>query len=298
MIKFILKKFPDLERYNQVLWAVIGSGVVASVVFTVIAGLAAILLSLINSGQSGMQVAVIDENAAEGIERKSSLYDFCQPLDVHDTPYQLIRVVSDRFSVLKVAAEMKVSKRAYNSYSDEAPAYGACGIHGSNRSTGMVNVIIRHVDNNSMRLLLKENAVIRVVEYPQPPVKREYGENAVAFPPAGVLYWEIAFEDSNSDNMIDELDDLGAYFSDPDGHNLERITPASSRVLEKSYDRKRNLLTMRILRDTNSDKILDDKDKPSLIEVSVAKRKMIHEVLDSKTLTGLMHQAEPKRQIQ
>lgn len=291
----ILKRFPGLERYNQIVWAIIGSGVVVAVTVSVLVGLAAMLYSMLHSDRGGMEIAVIDENAAQGAERKSSLYDFCQPLAVYGAPYQLIRVVSDQFAVRKMAAEFKARKSAYESYSPE-PNYGACGIYGSDRRTGTINIIVRNVEDNSVHLLLKENAVIQSVEYPQPPAKNEYGKTAEDFPPTGTLYWEIAFEDSNNDSVIDEKDDLGAYLSNPDGSQLARITPSQSRVLEKSYDRKRNLLTMRILRDTNSDKVLDDKDKPSLIEVGVAERKMIREVLDSKMLTGMMQQAEPKRQ--
>ncbi len=296
MMQSILKRFPGLERYNQIVWAIIGSGVVVAVTVSILVGLAAMLYSMLHSDRGGMEIAVIDENAAQGTERKSALYDFCQPLAVYGAPYQLIRVVSDQFAVRKMAAESRVRKSAYESYAPE-PNYGACGIYGSDRRTGTVNVIVRNVDDNSVHLLLKENAVIQSVEYPQPPAKNEYGKSADDFPPVGTLYWEIAFEDSNNDSVIDEKDDLGAYLSTPDGGQLERITPAQSRVLEKSYDRKRNLLTMRILRDTNNDKVLDDMDKPSLIEVDVAKRKMIREVLNSKTLTGMMQQAEPKRQI-
>lgn len=296
MMQSILKKFPVLERYNQIVWAIIGSGVVAAVMVSVLIGLAAMFYSVLHSGRGGMQVAVIDEDAAHGIERKSTLYDFCQPLAVYQSSYQLIRVVSDQFTVRKAAAASKERKSNFDSYS-ESPVYGACGLHGSDRQTGVVNVIVRNVDDNSMHLLLKENAVIHSMEYPQVPAKNEYGKGAEDFPPTGALYWEIAFEDSNNDGVIDEKDDLGAYLSNPDGSQLERITPAQSRVLEKSYDKKRNLLTLRTLRDTNSDKVLDENDKPSLIEVNVAKRKMIREVLDSKALIGMMQQAEPKRQV-
>lgn len=291
-----MKRFPGLERYNQIVWALIGSGIVAVVAVSILIGVVATLYSMFHSDRGGMEVAVIDGDAAQGSGRKSSLYDFCQPLAVHGSPYQLIRVVSDQLAVGKIAAVSKSRQDSFSSYS-ESLDYGACGIYGSDRRMGTVNVIVRNADDNSMHLLLKENAVIQSVEYPQPPAKNEYGKNEEDFPPAGTLYWEIAFEDGNNDGVIDEKDDLGAYLSDPDGSRLERITPAQSRVLEKSYDRKRNLLMMRILRDTNDDKVLDEKDKPSLIEVDVAKRKMIREVLDSKTLIGMMRQAEPKRQI-
>jgi hypothetical protein len=296
MMQSILKRFPALERYNQIVWALIGSGVIAVVVVSILIGLAAMFYSMLHSGRGGMQVAVIDEDISHGVERKSALYDFCQPLAVHESPYQLIRVVSDQFAVKKAATASKARKSNFDGYS-ESPVYGACGIYGSDRQTGTVNVIIRNVDDNSMHLLLKENAVIHSMEYPQPRAGNESDKNAEDFPPSGTLYWEIAFEDSNNDGLIDEKDDLGAYLSNSDGSQLERITPAQSRVLEKSYDKKRNLLTLRILRDINNDKVLDDQDKPSLIEVNVAKRKMIREVLDSKMLINMMQQAEPKRQI-
>lgn len=53
---------------------------------------------------------------------------------------------------------------------------------------------------------------------------------------------------------------------------------------------------LRVLRDTNHDKALDDEDKASLIEVSVAKRKMTQEVLDPAMLAKMMREAEPKWQ--
>lgn len=289
----ILNRFPKLERYNQIIWGIIGSGVVAAVAVSILIGLVSMFYSMLHSRGGGMQVAMIEENGTPGSERKSVLYDFCQPLAVHGSSYQLIQVVSDQFAVNKVSDKSRVSKLAYESYSP-APAYGACHIYGSDLQSGTVNVIIRNVDTDSMKLLLKENAVIQSVEYPQPPTGREQEE---MFPPVGTLYWEMSVEDGNGDGVIDTKDDAGAFLSNLDGGKPERITPAPSRVLEKSYDGKRKLLTLRILRDTNQDKVLDEEDKPSLIEVNVAKRKMIREILDSKALTGMMQLAEPRRQI-
>jgi hypothetical protein len=285
----ILKKFPDLERYNQILWAVIGSGIVIGVALSFLAGVAALLISLLDFDRSGMEVTVTDDTS-EGAERGDILYDFCQPLDVYNSPYQLIRVVSNKFAIKKIPSASKLEERGL--YTDLMPSTDGCGIHGSDLPTGAVNFIIRNVDSNSMYLFLKENAVIYAMEYPRP---RE--EVAAMFPPPGVLYWEISFKDSNGDSRIDLLDDTGAYLSDLDGLRLERITPPLSRVLEKTYDAKRNILTLRILGDMNNDGVLNGEDRPSLIEVSVSQRIMIREILNSKNLINLMHQAEPEREM-
>lgn len=295
-MRAILKRLPGVERYNQIVWAIIGSGVVAVVVFSITAGVAAMLYSAYTS-RTGMQVAVVEEGGGAPTGGHSGAhYDFCQPVAVYGSPYQLIRVVSDQL-VVRQAAVVSESKRkaAYSSYASE-PDYGSCRIHGSERQTGTVNVIVRHAGGDSMRLLLKENAIIQEMEYPQPPDDRDSSDGRVTFPPAGTLYWEIAFGDSNDDKVIDSKDDLGAYLSDADGNNMVRITPEQSRVLEKTYDSKRNMLMLRILRDTNHDKALDDEDKASLIEVSVAKRKMTQEVLDPAMLAKMMREAEPKWQ--
>ena len=67
-------------------------------------------------------------------------------------------------------------------------------------------------------------------------------------------------------------------------------------ALEKTYDGKRDRLLLRIVRDTNADKVLDTQDTPSLIEVSVTQRKLASEVLDATRLIEYMRAAEPKRQ--
>lgn len=296
MLRWVLSKFSRVERFNQIVWAIIGAGIIAMVAVLLIAGLVVVISSMINSGRGGMPVAMVQENAPDEPGNKPSHYDICMPLAVRGSPYQLIRVVSDQFLVRKTNARGKFKKMASDSYSEE-PVYGACSIYGSSKQTGVVNVIVRHAVDNSMHLLLKENAVIKALDYPHPTDKNEYDESPDNFPPVGTLYWEIAFEDSNSDAVFDDEDDFGAYLSSPDGSRLVRITPEHSRVLEKSYDKERKLLLLRILRDTNNDKVLDEADKPSLIEVNVVERKMTREVLDAQTLAGMMRHAEPKQLI-
>jgi hypothetical protein len=283
----------DLDRYNGILWAAVGTLVLLIVVVSVLVALAGMLYSLVKPDHGGVPVAMVENDARDGSPRKPAVYDFCQPVAVYGSPYQFIRVVSDRFVVRNKPAVLP--EKRYGSYSSEAPSYDTCGIYGSDRPSAVINVMVRNADNGATHLVLKENAVVHTLEYPQLPAKGNAEESAWSFPPPGVLYWEIALDDSNGDNVIDERDDLGAYLSGPDGHNLVRITPESSRVLEKTYDRKRNVQTLRIVRDTNNDKTIDEKDSPSLIEVNVAQRKMTGEILNAKGLTEFMRQAEPKR---
>jgi hypothetical protein len=290
-------KLPKLERYNQIVWSVVGTGLLMIAALMLIVGFAAMLSSLLKPERGAMPVTMV-EDGTDGSPRQAALYDFCQPVSVYGTPYQFIRVVSDRFVVRNTPVARRSKSKGYDSYSSEAPSYETCDIHGSDHPSAMVNVLVRHTGNGVVHLMLKENAVIHTFEYPQPPNSEKYQDTAPLFPPPGVLYWEIAFEDSNGDYVIDERDDLGAYLSGPDGRDLVRITPKPSRVLEKTYDGKRNILVLRIVRDTNMDKALDDQDTPSLMEVNVAQRKMTSEVLDAARLIEFMRAAEPKRQTQ
>ncbi len=291
MVKIM--KLPNLEHYNQIIWAIVGTGVLVVAAVSIFAATTALLYALLKSDSGGVPVAVVDDNAPADPGREVAQYDFCHPLAVDGSRYQLIRVASDRLVVRNKPARLR--KPGY-SYSSEADTYDTCGLFGSKDPTAIVNVLVRHADTGVMHLVLKENAVVQTLEYPQPRRNREDAESADAFPPAGVLYWEIASEDSNGDGVIDEEDDVGTYLSDIDGHNFARITPKPSRVLEKTYDKKRNTLLLRILLDSDGDGNLDDNDTPTLIESSVGQRKITREVLDSKTLTKVMREAEPKSQ--
>lgn len=283
-------KLPKLERYNQIVWAIVGTGVLAVAAISILVAAAAMLYALIKDDSGGVPVAIVDDNLRADPERKAARYDFCHPIAVDGSPYQLIRVASNRLVVRNKPA--KLAQRGYGSFSSEAVRYDSCGLFGGDEPGAVVNVLVRQADTGAMHLVLKENAVVQAFEYPQP---RGRYEPPNAFPPAGTLYWEIAADDSNADGVIDEKDDVGAYLSDIDGRNLARITPKRSRVLEKTYDEKRKVLLLRILPDTNADGTLDDKDQPALIESSVAQRKMMREVLDNATLNKVMRNAEPKR---
>lgn len=294
MLRWLRSRFSPVERFNQIVWAIIGTGIVGLAAVLLIAGLVALVSSMVSRHSAGLPVAMVEGEATDEQGKKSAQYDICMPLEMRGSSYQLIKVVSDQFVIRNVKSRMKLAKVSGDSYL-EAPVSNGCRIYGSNRQTGVVNVILRDPASNAMRLMLKENAQIRVMDYPQPLAKNSYGADADAFPPDGAIYWEIAFEDTNKDGEFDEKDDIGAYLSDLDGSHMTRITPAHSRVLERSYNKARNVLMMRILKDGNNDQSLDETDKPSLIEVSVAARQMTREVLDAQTLTGMLRQSEPKR---
>lgn len=284
-------KRPTLERYNQIVWAVVGTGVLAAVASGLLAAAAVLIYNAVKDDAGAVTVDVVDDPATSGARPKSARYDFCQPISVDGSPYQLIQIVSDRLLVRHVPAGLKQS--ASRNYSSEAAVHNGCSLYGSTDPAAVVNVLVRHADTGDTRLALKANAVVRALEYPQPEHQRPFVGNT--FPPKGVLYWEIAADDSNGDGVIDDEDDVGAFLSDVDGNNRVRITPTPSRVLEKTYDEKRNVLLLRILTDTNADGRLGDDDVPALIESSVTRRKVIREVLDNKALTELMSAAEPKR---
>lgn len=286
-------KLPNLERYNQVILAIIGTGTLVMVMVGLSIGTIEIIGNVLRHTDA-LPVAVVDEDGSGDTKRDLAQYDFCQPISVPRSPYQLIRVSSDKFVVRNIAvAKPKISKGFSSSDEYGSSQFETCGYNRRGNPSAVVNVLVRNANNGKMHLALDENAVIYTLEFPT----ERIGDvsDSADFPPVGMLFWEMAYTDSSGDGVIDEDDDVGAYLSDADGRNLQRITPIPSRVLERTYDKKNNMLLLRILRDTNGDKKIDDEDSVSLVESSLTTRTMIREILDKKTLSELMLNAEPKQ---
>jgi len=291
-------KLPKIERYNQFIWALIGTGVVILGAIGVFFAASEIIHS-IRSEPGGLPVAVVDEDGKAAGQQQAAQYDFCQPIQVSGSPYQLIRVSSNRLVIRNaIVTKLKAAHDRYSEYGVYkmgAVVSDTCGFDNRDQVSAVVNVLVRDANTGAMHLALSENAVIHQLDFPtERSANNTYSED---FPPPGVLYWEIAFADSNSDGVIDDTDDIGAYLSDADGRNMKRITPEPSRVLEKTYDKSRNRLLMRVLRDSNGDGKLGEEDHTLLVESSVAQRTILREVLDNKTLSELMRSAEPKKQM-
>lgn len=285
-----MKEKLTLARYNGILWAVIGTALALGIAALVTIVVGAAVNKLFKS--DNVPVFVADDTEQGAAVRAPAHYDFCHPIAVYGSPYQLLRVVTDRLAVRGVPTAL--NKRDIGSYGSGAPSYEqACGLYGSDQPSALTNVLVRHADTGKMHLALKENAAVKAFEYPEAP--SSINAQAPSFPPPGTLYWEIAFTDNNGDRIIDEQDDIGAHLSDLDGKNLTRVTPKMSRVLEKSYDQRRALLLLRIVSDTNGNGKLDDADAPSLLEVNVPKRIIVREILNRQSLQAFMLPAEPAR---
>lgn len=269
-MKFRIK----LERYNQIVWAVIGSGALLIAAIGAIAAVAAML----SSGQRGVPVEVVEDDPAKTQAAANIRVDICPPISVDGTPYQLIAVAVDRIIIKNRVLPAKRAKGFVSSYNDEANL-GGCGSHGEGSMSATGNVLIHDTRTGTMRPLLAQNALVRHMEYPVPPVKPAERR---AFPPPGVLYWEIGAGDTNGDGVLDEHDDIGAYLSDIDGTKLTRITPPGSRVVGKTYDETRRRLYLKIVQDTDGNKTLDDKDSSALIEVDVERRRIVGTILDAR----------------
>lgn len=284
-------KIPSLDGYNRVMFAVIGTGVVVMVTIGLVAAAVKVTGSLFGDSRA-MPVAA--GNGAVGADEPAR-YDFCLPIQIPESAYQLIRVSSDRLVVHNATFAPKPEKKSYSGVYDYGESSReTCGFRGKDHPTAVVNVLVRNAETGAVHTALAENAVVYTLEYPMERGSDDIDEKP--FPPAGTLFWEIATADTSGDGVIDDDDDLGAYLSDADGRNLKRITPVPSRVLAKQYDKARNALLLNILRDTNGDGKLDDKDQDSLVESDVASRAMLREVLNQETLAGYMRQAEPRRQ--
>lgn len=283
----------SLERYNQIIWALLGTGAVALAAF----GLIAALVSLFPS-RHGVKVEV--ENEVTDAQDKQTKHAKVKaeadlPVQVGDTPYQIIPVSVDRIVIhgKSVAANGSGSDSArarksasYGMFSSPEGSGSYIGSSGYLRVAG--NLLIRDKRTGAMHLFLSQNALIHNLDYPVRHSKRDADEERCAFPPAGTLYAEIAFDDTNGDGELDNQDDTGAYLADADGSKLTRITPPHSRVEDKRYDGERKVLTLKVRADTNGNKSLDDKDTASIIEVSVPERRIIGTLLEDAKLTSSM----------
>lgn len=284
-MKFRIK----LDRYNQIVWAVIGSGALLFVAIGAIAALIAIFMS----GQRGVPVEVVDDDSPQAQAADLRL-DICPPIHVDGTPYQLIALAVDRIVIKNRTLLTKKGKGFVSSYSDEGNLTG-CGYQSTGSMAATGNILIRDARTGAMRLLLAQNALVKHMEYPVRAVKPD---GRRVFPPPGVLYWEIGAGDTNGDGVLDDHDDVGAYLSNIDGTKLVRITPPGSRVVDKSYDENRRRLYLKIEQDTDGNKTLDDNDTSALVEVDMERRQMLGTILDASRWKEQLRNLKPLNTLQ
>lgn len=273
-------KLPNLEAYNRLIWAVIGTGLL--VLATLGGGLVAAKLLGEVSVSHGETVA---RDVTGNVDPGAAQYDFCRPVIPYGSRFQLIRVASDRLvvggsAISRPGRDVVSALRAFK-YGKSSET---CAFEGRDVPSAIVNVLVRDAETGELHRALDENALVLELDY----ASSARADDFVAFPPAGILYWEIARTDTSGDGMIDQRDDAGVYLSDLDARNMKRITPTPSRLLDRTYDRQRNVLLLRVLRDTNGDRKLDVEDHASLVEVSVSTRTVTREILDSDSLAAAM----------
>ncbi|MDH4276225.1 MAG: hypothetical protein OEW08_14425 [Gammaproteobacteria bacterium] len=264
----------DLERYNQILLAVFGTG---AAVFLAVVAIVAVVSYIASQfgGQGGVPIDIVDNDAAKSQKEATMRIDMCPPVILEGTPYQLIAVSVDRIVIERRV--MKLAQSAYESYADKQPNYGCYQSDGHLSVNG--NVLVRDTRNAEMRPLLSQNAVVQHMEYPTPRQK----DAREAFPPRDILYWEITTNDTNGDGVLDKHDDTGAWLSNIDGTRLTRITPPNSRVEAKTYDPGRQKIYLKVLQDTDNNKTLDEKDGSALIVVDIAQKRIVKTIMETKT---------------
>jgi hypothetical protein len=262
-----------LERYNQMVWAAIGSAALLLVGISAIVALVAWILS----GPSGVPVEVVEDDSGRAPTPTDIRVEICPPVHVEGSPYQLIGVAVDRIVIKNRTLLAKRARGIASSYSDEANL-GGCGYQGEGSFAATGNVLIRDTRTGTIRPMLAQNALVHRMEYPV----RSVRDAERTFPPQGVLYWEIATADTSDDGMLDEQDDIGAWLSDIDGTKLTRVTPPNSRVESKTYDDVRHRLYLKIVQDTDGNRKLDDQDSSALIEVDVSHRRIVGTILDAR----------------
>jgi hypothetical protein len=281
----------NIERYNQLVWAVIGSGVLVIAAIAIVAFLA----SLWPAGQTGVPVEVVQDPAGpQAVAHVQA--DPCLPIDIPGTPYQLIGVSVDRIVIGGNLLATRVEKGFASSDSYEA-SHAGCGYSHGGQTSVAGGVLIRDSRSGEVRALLPQGALIQQMEYPVLRKRSHPDELPDPFPPEGTLYWEIALADTNSDGVLNSEDDTGAYLSDIDGRNLVRVSPPRSRIMDKTYDAERKILTMKTIAVPGVDRSEDEREVVSIIEASVPQRRIVGTLLESQNWQQLLERAKPLNEL-
>jgi len=220
-----------IAKYNQRVWAVIGTAVLAAVVFACVAALWAAVEA---RGRRHGEIA-----AKPLADRKASADEalvYCLPTPIEGTSAVLVGV-----GVARTSSEQKGSK--WSSYG--RPSWAACQLGERYGSGTLHNVVVWDLDTGKQRLLLETRG--RIERFAQPDPKCAEGEGLV---PCGSLYWELTTEDSNGDGTIGTEDATVAYLSDLDGTRLRPLTPKNTSVQGFSSDLRKGLLFFQVRADS------------------------------------------------
>ena len=221
-----------IVRYNQWLWAIVGTGILVAVIL----GLAAALWASVSDRRRDGAIAADPRGGGENSSDETLVY--CLPTLVKTTGTALVGL----------AVAQPASERAGSKWSGYGPSWASCQLGERYGSGAVHNAVVWELETGAQRLLLETRG--RIARFAQPNEKCADGEGVI---PCGYLYWELATEDTDGDGKIGPKDAAPAYLSDLDAKDLRRISPKDTSVRGLSSDLRSGILFLQVQRAVGDD---------------------------------------------
>lgn len=247
-----------IEKYNQIIWGVIGTAMVISI-FLIIAGST---LSLFIGSQSQKGVRVRQSRKPEAASRTEEKAVYREPIITDYSEYVMIPVEVREISKgrIKDIGKYESLSRSYydNSYSKVSYIYyGFYGVR-------FHNVIFYNKNSGRSHLLLNKKAVISSFYFPYEK------ENEKDKPCKKFLLFGISDKDTNGDGIINEKDAIIGYVSDLVGQQLQQITPENTQLIDWRFDKNIDAIFVRVKKDSDNDKVFSDRDNISVLRINIS----------------------------
>lgn len=129
------------------------------------------------------------------------------------------------------------------------------------KSSSPVNIIFHSLKTGQSHLLLNKKAVITQWEFLE--LKKEKDK-----PARKVLFLRLIETDTNGDQKFDGNDASVGYLADISGKNIRRITPSNAQLIGWKYDKNRDIIFMRVLKDSDNNQKFTSQDEVNFIKVN------------------------------
>lgn len=240
-----------IEKYNQVVWATLGTMAVLGVVAMVLVS----VVSIIASRQSPQGIKV-EEPAPGQAERKTETkIVYGDPIVTEHSPFVMIPVG------LQEVSKGRLVKLTGSYYS-----YGSSFSKASYIYYGLLrgrynNIVFYSKNTGQSHVLLDRKAVISSFYFP-------YGkEDKTQKPLPKFLLFGISEDDTNGDGVISEEDAVVVYLADLDGGNFQQVTPSNTQLIGWEIDQYSGMIFLRLRKDSDNDKEFTEEDDMSVFKV-------------------------------
>lgn len=243
-----------IERYNQIIWAIVGTVMFLGVLSILIIS----SVSLFNSAQKQRGVRVIQPGRTEAIDRVTEKAVYADPIITDHSEYVMIPVEIREIS--KSDGAFGSIKAGYygSSYSKITHIYHGFYFGRFN------NVVFYNKNSGNSHLLLNKKALISSFYFPY---EKEDGKDK---PITKFLLFGISDKDTNGDGLINEKDAIVGHMSDLSGRNLQQVTPENTQLIDLRVDKNIDAIFLRIKKDSNNDKRFSDEDDISVFRINLS----------------------------